>query len=149
MRVPMMAAALLAGGSALAQAQTVQVTADELIAARQAAYDLMGGNFADMKRAVEAKSEVKPFKANAEAIGKWARAVPTMFPPGTETGHNTKALPAVWSDRPGFEKRAAALMEAADTLAKAADADDQAAFASAFQTTAKACGGCHHDYRAK
>ena len=133
-----------------AQTKTVQVSAEGIIEARQAAYALMGAGFADMKRAVDAKvTDVKPFKANAEAIGKWASNVTTMFPPGTEQGHDTKALPTVWSDRAGFEKAAEALVSASAELAKAANANDPAAFASAFQQTGKACGGCHRNFRVK
>lgn len=148
----LMGAVLGAGlfGLAQAQQQTVQVPADGMIAARQAAYDLMGAMFGDIKRALDAKvTDVKPFKANAEAIGNWAKNVPNMFPPGTEQGHGTKALPAIWSDRAGFEKAAGNLLSAADQLAKAADANDAAAFTAAFQATGQACGGCHRNYRAR
>jgi cytochrome c556 len=147
-----MAGAVLAVGvvgSAYAQG-TVPMSADAIIAARQAGYDNMSASVADMKRAVEAKvTEVKPFKNNADAIVHWARAVPSLFPPGTEKGHNTKALPTVWSDRAGFEKAAANLATAGEALSKAAADNDAAAFAVAFQNTGKACGGCHHDFRAK
>jgi cytochrome c556 len=136
-------------GAAYAQG-TVPMSADAIIAARQAGYDNMSASVADMKRAVEAKvTEVKPFKNNADAIVHWARAVPSLFPPGTEKGHNTKALPTVWSDRAGFEKAAASLATAGEALSKAAADNDAAAFAVAFQNTGKACGGCHHDFRAK
>lgn len=162
MRVIILAGALLAAGFAglvpaglapigPAHAQgMVQVPADAIIAGRQAAYSLMGANYGDMKRAVDAKvTEVKPFKNNADAIAKWAKAVPGMFPAGTEQGNNTKALPVVWSDRAGFEKAAADLRSAAEELSKAADANDPAAFATAFADTGKACGACHRTYRAK
>ncbi len=144
--------ALAAGclGLAQAQTQTVQVPADGIIGARQAAYALMGANAADMKRAIDAKvTDVKPFKADALAINKWASNVPNMFPVGTEHGHDTRALPAVWSDRPGFEKAAGNLATTSAELAKAADANDPAAFASAFQEMGKACGACHRNYRVK
>ena len=152
MRGMILAGALLAAGfvgAAYAQG-TVPMTSDAIIAARQAGYDNMSASVADMKRAVDAKvTEVKPFKNNADAIVHWARAVPTLFPPGTEKGHNTKALPTIWSDRAGFEKAAANLASAGEALSKAAEANDAAAFAVAFQNTGKACGGCHHDFRAK
>ena len=124
-------------------------SADAIIAGRQAAYDLMAGNGAAMKAAVDGGLAVKPYAAGAKGIAAWARAIPGMFPPGTDTGHNTKALPAIWSDRAGFEKDAAALATAADKLVVAANADDKAAFATAFKETSDACGACHHDYRAR
>ncbi len=140
--------ALAAVVSPPALAQTVQIPAKEVIAARRSTFDLVGATFSAMKRAIDAKAEVKPFKGGAEATGKWGAAIPGMFPAGTDQG-DTKALPAIWSDQAGFEKAAQALVVAAAALAKAADADDQAAFASAFQEAGKACGGCHRGFRAK
>jgi cytochrome c556 len=152
MRGMILAGAVLAVGfigAAYAQG-TIPMSADAIIAARQAGYDNMSASVADMKRAVDAKvTEVKPFKNNADAIVHWAKAVPSLFPPGTEKGHDTKALPTVWSDRAGFEKAAMNLQVAGEALSKAAEANDPAAFAVAFQNTGKACGGCHHDFRAK
>jgi len=151
MRLLILAAAMLAVLCvARAQSPTLTLTAEQTIALRQAGQHLVGANFADMKRAVEAKvTDVKPFKANAEAIEGWFHNFPLLFPPGTETGGNTKALPTVWSNRAGFDKAAADLRQAAQTLAREADANDPAAFAAAFQETGKACGACHRAFHAK
>ena len=144
-------AALVLGGSgfALAQGGGVSLQPDEIIAGRQAAFDLQGGVMAAMKGAVESGQEVKPLAAGAKGILAWARAIPTMFPVGTERGHNTKAKPEVWSDRAGFEKAAANLATQAEKLAQLADANDKAGFATQFQATGQACGACHRPYRAQ
>src|SRR5690348_11674078 len=102
-----------------------------------------------MKRAVAAKEEVKPYADSAAAISKWAKQFPTLFPPGSDKGHDTKALPAIWSDREGFEKAAANLSEAAAKLAAVAKANDKAAFPDQFDAMTKACAACHRTYRAK
>jgi len=145
-----LALACAMGGAAMLPAAAQQAgSADAIIAGRQAAYDLMAGNGAAMKATVDGGLAVKPLLPGAKGMAAWARAIPGMFPAGTDTGHNTKALPAVWSDRAGFEKSAAALATAADKLVVSANADDKAAFATAFKETTDACGACHHDYRAR
>ncbi len=142
-----LAAALI--GPAHAQAPG-GLSAEQIIANRQAGQALVGASFADMKHAVDTKAtDLKTYKAMAEAIGRWIQVFPALFPPGTEKGHNTKALPAIWSDRATFDKRASDLAAETKKLAQAADANDPAAFAIAFQDTGKACGACHHDFRAK
>ena len=146
------ATTLLAGSvltSAWAQTAPIQVAPDNIIAGRQAAYDLQSAVAAEMKAAVGSGADVKQYADSAKAMAAWGRAIPGMFPNGTEAGHNTKALPAVWSDRPGFEKAAASFVANAEKLQAAAAADDKPAFAEAFKTTAESCGACHRTYRAK
>jgi cytochrome c556 len=72
-----------------------------------------------------------------------------MFPPGTETGGGTHALPTVWSERPEFEKLAADLATQATKLQQVAATGDKAGFAAQFKATGAVCGECHHTYRAK
>ena len=72
----------------------------------------------------------------------------TLFPEGSETGHDTRALPAIWENRAGFEEDADDLVEAAQA-AKAASADGLDAFRPAFGAVGKACGACHETFRAE
>ncbi len=126
---------------------SAQVSPEAIIGARQAGFDLMSGTAGQMKAAVAAGTSVKIFSDSADAMVKWAKAIPAMFPPGTDKG--TKALPEIWSDSAGFAKAAGELQAKATVLAAAAKADDVAAFKTAFGDTAAACGGCHKTYRAK
>jgi cytochrome c556 len=147
-------AAIIAGLSTAlpAVAQTPSVTAPvslAVIAGRQAGMDLLSAVSGDLKRAVEGKADVKPLKANADAIVAWGKAIPGLFMPGTESGLNTKALPAVWSDAAGFAKAAAGLSAAGEKLSAAAAAEDKAAFADAYNAVGQACGACHRGYRAR
>ena len=121
----------------------------DVIVTRQNGQDLVYAVTSDMKRAVAAKEEVKPYEDGAKAISSWAKQFPTLFPPGSDKGHDTKALPAIWSDRAGFEKAAATLSDAAAKLAVYAKANDKVAFADQFETMTKACAACHRAYRAK
>ncbi len=150
------AALLLVGGArmggaglALAQGAAVSVPADTIIAARKAAFDLQAGTVTGMKADIDAGNDVKGFKDAAGALSAWGHSIPAMFPDGTQTGHETHALPAVWSDRAGFQKAAENFWTQADKLAVLADADDKPGFAAQYTLTTQACGACHRNYRAK
>jgi cytochrome c556 len=71
-----------------------------------------------------------------------------LFPAGSDKGE-TKALPTVWSDWAGFQAASKNADAAFDKLAVAAGSGDQAALATAFADTGKACGACHEKFRAK
>ncbi len=124
-------------------------TPDEIIAERRAGYKHMGEVFKSIKEAVESGADPTPFAADAGEVVAWATKIPTMFPPGTETGGGTHALPPVWDDRPGFDKLSARLKTEAEKLQTVAATGDKAAFAAQFKATGAVCGECHHTYRAK
>ena len=121
----------------------------DLIAVRQAAFDLNNGDFAFIRSVVAAKGDVKPLEVPAKAIARWAGVIPTMFPPGTDKGGNTKALPEIWSDTAGFQKAAMNMQAAATKLAESAKADDADAVAADTKALGDACGACHRTFRAK
>ena len=141
--------ALVIGAAGLARAADLAATPDAIVAGRQAAFDLQQGVFSAMKATIDAGGSVKPLSDGAKGLVKWGTAMPGMFPAGTETAHNTKARPEVWSDRAGFEKAAADFEAASVKLAALADADDKAGFAEQFKATGATCGGCHRQFRAR
>lgn len=150
------AALLLVGGArmggtgpASAQGAAVSVPADTIIAARKAAFDLQAGAVTGMKADIDAGNDVKGFKDAAGALSAWGHSIPAMFPDGTQAGDETHALPAVWSDRAGFQKAAETFWTQADKLAVLADANDKPGFAAQYTLTTQACGACHRNYRAK
>ena len=69
-----------------------------------------------------------------------------LFPAGSESGGDTKADPAIWEDREGFE---AALLKWQDAVAAAIDAQpaDVDAAKAAMNPVFGACKGCHDNYR--
>ncbi len=143
------------GLSGPAPAQTVPAgadlsfPADTLIAARQAGYDLQAGVAAGMKTVIEAGGDVKGLVDGAKGLSSWGHVIPALFPDGTQSGHNTKARPEVWSDRAGFQKAAQTFWMEADKLAILADANDKAGFAAQYTVTTQACGACHRAYRVR
>ena len=67
-----------------------------------------------------------------------------MFPEGSETGADTEASPAIWSDRAGFD--AAVAKFATDSAGGVEDLDG---FRAKFGQIASNCGACHKAYRVK
>ncbi len=67
-----------------------------------------------------------------------------LFPAGSDRG-DTKAAPAIWSDRAGYEAAIAAFNAAvADNAPKAGTADG---FKVAFVAAANSCRSCHQSYK--
>jgi cytochrome c556 len=144
-----MAALGLAGVSADMAVAQVTVPPDTLIIARQAGMDLQLALAGAVKRGIDSKGEVKVFKDAGDGFAAWGKAIPGLFVKGSESGHNTRALPVIWSDRDGFEKAAASLSDAGEALSKAAAAGNTEGVASAFQAVGAACSACHRTYRAR
>ncbi|MDQ2804173.1 MAG: cytochrome c [Pseudomonadota bacterium] len=123
--------------------------ANDVIAVRKAGQDLVLGDFTGMLQAAKNKvPDVKPFAKPAFAIAGWERVFLTMFPPGSDHGENTKALPAIWSNRAGFEKAGQKLASEAGKLGDFAKSGDQAGFASQVHVVGDACTACHKQFRA-
>ncbi len=101
--------AVVLGGGVAARAD-----GPDPIETRQAGQDLLAGTYAGIRAVVAAKGDVKTLENPAKAMARWIRQFPTQFPKGSEEGHNTKALPAVWSDTAGFQKAANDLADAID-----------------------------------
>ncbi len=125
--------------------------ADELdpIALRQAVMSLQNGDFAFIRSVVAAKGDVKPLEIPAKAIAKSTTLISMLFPKGTETGGDTKALPEIWSDPAKFQKISVAANEAATKLAAAAKAGNAEEVAADAKLLGEQCGACHRAYRAK
>lgn len=134
---------------ALALAGAAQAAGPDPIETRQAGQDLMLGNFSGIRAVVAAKGDVKTLEKPAAALARWMKQFPSQFPPGSDTGHDTKALPAVWSDSAGFQKAADNFVEAADKLAQLAKDGDGDGVASQVKVVGDACGACHKTYRAR
>lgn len=134
-----------ANGSRAVRPQAADPTAD-VIAGRQAAFRMSGALVGAMKGAIDRSDDPKTQAFAARALAGWARAIPGMFPAGSSSAASG-ALPLVWSDRAGFEARAADYAAAAAKLADLAKAGDKPGFAAQFGEVGKACKACHDTYR--
>ena len=141
-RTYMLLAAVLLAAAAPALA------ADDPIKVRVDAMKGMGDAMKALDTAVMFGEADAAAKSGAATILATVKRIPHLFPSGSDKG-DTRALPKIWSDPDGFAKAAKEATRAAEVLDKAVASGDMAATKDAFEGIKKACGGCHHDYRAK
>lgn len=137
---------MLAAGLLTAAVASRRDDADQLIAGRQAAMKLSGATFGSIKATIDAGGDVTKLAFPAKALTDWARAIPGMFPAGSDGG-TTKALPTVWSDPAGFANASAAFEAEARKLGDLAKAGDAAGVAAQWAIVRGTCGACHDTYR--
>ena len=137
-----LAAGAMVGGATIALAQA------DVIKQRQDNRKETAATMRSIKGVIDAKGDVKAVVASAAKLKQLENAFDKMFPPGSDKGE-TKALPAIWSDMPGFMAASKNADAAYDKLAVAAGSGDLAAVTAAFGDTGKACGACHDKFRAK
>ena len=125
------------------------MSADDAIKARQAC--MKQGHGGMMKVAVPIMKGEKPFDAAAlkaayDAEDAACKDWDAFWAPDTQKGTiKTNALPAIWTDKAGFDAAGKAWYDAATKLRAATD---EASFKAAFPAVGNACGACHKKYRA-
>jgi cytochrome c556 len=143
--------ALGASGSAAVAVQSgaagAELTPQEIVAARQAAYHLSGAAMGNMKAVIDHGGDVRTQVYAARGVMRWARVLPTMFPDSTRGVGPSRARPEIWDNRADFEAKAAAYAAAATRLAEVAQTGDAAAFAAQFDATRATCQACHDLYQ--
>lgn len=84
--------------------------------------------------------------ASFETFEEASRQFGDLFPPGSETGQDTEAAPAIWEDRAGFEEALAAWADAVDAAiaANPQTLEETKPVAGEIFNT---CKGCHDNYR--
>ncbi len=138
-----LAAGGMVGGATMALAQ------GDVIAQRKENRKQAGAAMRAIKGIIDAKGPTSGAVPQAAKLKELELAFVNMFPAGSETGGETKALPTIWSDRAGFVAASKASDAAYDKLAVAAGSGDMAALTAAFGDTGKTCGACHDKYRVK
>jgi len=139
-----LAAAALAIGTFAVTAQ-----GSDPIAARKEAMKAVGqqtGLGARMARG-QAPFDLAQARAIFASYEQASAAYGNLFPEGSQTGGDTAALPAIWSNRADFNARIAKW--GADARTEGAKVADLATFQAAFGEETKNCGGCHETYRAR
>jgi cytochrome c556 len=139
-----LAAGAIVGGTTFAFAQA------DIIKQRQDNRKQAGAAMKLIGETVKAKGDAKVVVEQAAKLKTLEAAFDKMFPPGSDKGADTEALPAIWTDAAGFAaagKNADALY---DKLAAAAGSGDMAAIGAAAGAVGKeGCGGCHSKFRMK
>lgn len=139
-------AAATAHGNHAPVAPTAADPAADVIAGRQAAFLLSGALVGQIKAGIDRGDDPKTLGFAARSLAAWAKAIPGMFPAGSAAA-NSDALPAIWSDRAGFEAKAADYAAATAKLADLAKAGDKPGFAAQFAVVGGTCKACHDSYR--
>ncbi len=122
-------------------------TTPQLVAARQAGMHMSATLlYRGIKAAVKDGSDVKEQVHQAEGIAYWGEAIPGLFPAGS-THPESRAKPAIWENKPDFDRKAIALRDAAARLIVLAKAGDTAGFAAQVPAVEAACAACHSVYR--
>lgn len=122
----------------------------DIVRGRQAAMMLSGATLGGMKTASDAGHAPSTQRFGARALSRWAHALPGMFPEGSDAagaGVPSNAKPEVWSDRAGFEAKAAQFAAAADRLAELSEGEDAAAFSAQWTAVRAGCQSCHEGYK--
>jgi cytochrome c556 len=123
-------------------------TPDKAIQQRQAGMKKMGDFFFPLGKKLGSVTDVTEYAAPARESAAFAKDVPSLFPPGSETGRKTRAKPEIWSDNATFRRDAEDLSVQADKLAQFAAANDKAGFVAQYKTMAQGCDTCHDRFRA-
>lgn len=134
---------LCIGGAANAQGSP-----EVLVKARQAGMALSGSVVGGIKAAIDAGQAPSTQRNAARSLARWSHTLPELFPEGTDPASlETGAQPAVWTDREGFNARAAEFAAAADRLAELSQGEDAAAFSAQWTAVRSNCQSCHSVYK--
>jgi cytochrome c556 len=140
--------ALLLGAVALDAA--AQAKPEVLVKQRQAAMTLQGKYLGPLGAMAQGKA---PF--NADTVRRNAGYLETLskmpwdgFDASTK-GEKSAALPAVWEKAGEFKQAQERFENEAAKLVQVAKSGDEGATKAQIGATAKACGGCHENFRQK
>lgn len=130
---------LLAGiGTAFAQG--------DVLTARKDGFKGAARQMEAIKGVIDQRGDPRSLNDGIAGMISFFQGLPARFPEGSGVGE-TRALPAIWSDRAGFETANTNMVTQLRALQAAANTGDQAALAAAFQQTGATCGACHRPYR--
>ncbi|MBW8268369.1 c-type cytochrome [Caldovatus aquaticus] len=144
------AGAAVAAAATLASAPAVQAQsggAAAVIRERQEGFRQMNAILRRFRDTLQARGEVRPLASQVDEMLAYYRTLHERFPPGSDTGAETWARPEVWSNRPLFEQRAAAMLPELEKLKAAAASGDAAATGRQLQAVGAACTACHDSFR--
>lgn len=131
-------------------AVTFAHAADEPQVVRQEMMKKVGGATGAMAKMV--KGEVPYDQAAAitalQTIADTIALFPAQFPAGSESGMESEAAPAIWTDKADFEAHAMKLQADAEA-AIASNPADLDGLKAVFGPLTKNCGSCHETYRLK
>ena len=144
------AVALMCAGGAAGAHEDASMSPAQVVAARQAAFMLSGATMGAIKAGLDSGAELRTLGFPTGGLARWAAALPSMFPIGTGPeafAEGTRAKAEIWTDRAGFEARAADYAAATARLRDAVAAGDAALAQTEWAAVRTTCGSCHDAYR--
>jgi cytochrome c556 len=140
--VAVLAAMAVAGGMALAQAQSNSIKERQALMEENGKAMKLVGDMLKGERPYDAKAAGDAMQSLNGSVDKFL----TLFPAGSETGFETRARPEIWKNKKDFEDWGNQMKQ--DTAkAQAAAAGGPASMRTAMADVGKTCSGCHDDYR--
>jgi cytochrome c556 len=143
--------ALVLGAGVTFSATAQERKPEDQIKMRKAAFTLLSWNFGvigAMAKGARPYDQAEAVK-RAETVNDVAHLPWEAFVAGTESGSDTRALPAVWQSPDKFKANQERLQSETAKLVQAAKSGDAGQLKAQFGATAKACSTCHDDYRKK
>jgi cytochrome c556 len=125
---------------------TSAVLAASPIEDREAAMKAIGKAMGDLAKIAkkEKKFDAATVKADAQTIHDKLGIAKKLFPEGSDTGHKTRALAAIWKDRATFD---AAFQRAEEASLAMSEVTSEDQFMPALNKLGGACKNCHDKFR--
>jgi cytochrome c556 len=95
----------------------------------------------------EAPFDAATVKASLATVSANAKKLPALFPDDSKLGHDTRALPAIWSEKDKFNGLFQKLDS--DAVAVSSAMTDLASLKAEMPKVLGDCKSCHDDFRAK
>ena len=140
MRVALIAALLVPLAATVVVAQTDLITARKALMKDIGDQTKVAGAMVKGDLPYDAAKAAVIFKSYTDGSAKFG----ALFPAGTENG-DTKAAPAIWTDRAGFD--AALAKFKADIAANVGSIGTEAGFKTAMAAVGDNCRTCHQTYK--
>ncbi len=148
MKKTILLGALLSTLTLSANAQSIFEKSEDAIEYRKATFQLIRYQIGDMGDMLKGKVpfDAKRFQQRADSAAALSSMPWEAFTADSQKG-DTSALPAVWTDRATFDKKATQFAEYAQALAVAAKSGDKNEIGPAFKNWAKGCKDCHKSFK--
>ena len=139
---------LLSALTLSANAQSMFEKSEDAIEYRKSTFQLIRFQIGDMGDMLKGKVafDTERFQKRADAAATLSALPWEAFTRDSQKG-DTSALPAIWTDRATFDKKAAKFAEYAEALATAAKSGDKKEIGPAFRNWAKGCKDCHKSFK--
>lgn len=116
---------------------------------RQARMKTLGGSMKTLTGFAKGEGTAADARRAAAALAA-ARDMHLWWPRGTAKGAgDSKASPAIWTDKPGFGRRVAEYRQAAAAMDKAARSGDAAQVRAQLPALGASCKSCHTAFQLK